>query len=165
MRNQEKTNGNLPLRRRDDMAPMAGSPLRGLQRNIDSLFDDFFDTDISVPISSDGWAFMPAVDIDETDNQFLICVDVPGVNKNDIHVEVRDSFLVVSGERKETRDEKKGGRRFSERSYGSFYRTLPLPSNVNSDQIKAEYCDGVLQITLPKTESTKAKTVQITEKK
>lgn len=153
--------GNLPARHREGLT----APLRSLQWNIDRLFDDFFGADLPFSNEESAWAFSPTAEIEEADDQYRICMDVPGIPKKNIQVEVRGGNLVVSGERSDERREKERGRRFTERSYGSFCRTFPLPNDVKQDQIKADFHDGVLEIALPKTEVTRAKTIPINEGK
>ena len=79
-----------------------------------------------------------------------MCVrtELPGVSKDDVKVEVSDNLLTISGERKEEKEEKREGYYRSERSYGSFYRQVPLPEGAKTDTAKAEFTDGVLQITM-----------------
>lgn len=139
------------------------SPLQSLHRSIDRLFENFLSP-------GDIWgdsnvSFSPPTDIEEKENEYCVCMEIPGVDKKDIHVEVRDNNLVVSGERKQEREEKGEGRYFSERSYGTFSRSFALPTNVDVNQIKAECNNGVLELILPKTEKTQAKNIPIGERK
>lgn len=95
--------------------------------------------------------FMPKIDFHEADNEYLIDVEAPGVRKEDLKIEVQGDNLVLSGEtKKEQRYENARGVR-TERSFGSFYRALPLPRNVRVDNIKANYENGVLHLELPKS--------------
>ncbi|HEX4926244.1 MAG TPA: Hsp20/alpha crystallin family protein [Bdellovibrionales bacterium] len=102
--------------------------------------------------------FNPACDIEEQDDHFRISVDLPGVSKDDVKVEVVDNRLVISGERKH--EKKEGGRR-SERYYGRFERSFMLPTAIDVDKIEARYENGVLELAVPKAESAKPRTVQI----
>jgi len=105
------------------------------------------------------WA--PAVDVSETEKEFLIKADIPEVKKEDVKVTVNEDILVIQGERKQEKEEK--GKKFHkiERSYGSFVRSFTLPDNVAEDKIAAEFKEGVLSLHLPKTEKPKAKGMEI----
>jgi HSP20 family protein len=105
----------------------------------------------------------PAVETTQRGDRFVVRADLPGINRDDLHVEVDDDVLTISGERHtEQRDERNGYFR-SERSYGSFFRAIPLPDGVKADQAEAKFNDGVLEISLPapKQEDKKSKQIQI----
>jgi HSP20 family protein len=105
------------------------------------------------------WA--PDVDITETDTAYLIKGEIPGVNKEDVKVNVEDGMLTMSGERKQEKEEK--GKKFHriERSYGSFLRSFRPPDNVDESAIKAEFKDGMLNVTLPKSAQAKSKAINV----
>jgi HSP20 family protein len=112
----------------------------------------------------EGWltgAVTPALDMSETDTAIDVRMDLPGITAKDIDIQVNGNLLTVSGERKEEKEEK--GKTFHrvERSYGSFSRTVTLPGAVNESEVAAEYKDGVLTITLPKTEESKAHKIKV----
>ena len=109
--------------------------------------------------SATEWA--PKVDITETDEAFTIKAELPEVRKEDIKVNVENGELCLSGERKQEKEEK--GKKFHriERHYGSFMRSFTLPANVDASQVKAEFKDGMLNLTLPKTAKTKASEVKV----
>jgi HSP20 family protein len=111
------------------------------------------------------FGFNPPAEVEETANSYLISFDLPGVSKNDVKVEISDNQLTVSGERKEDRREEQKGRQYTERYYGSFFRTFTLPSHINSDQIEAHFQDGVLRLVLPKHEASQPKSIPISESK
>ena len=90
----------------------------------------------------------PAIEVRQEKGQFIVRTDLPGLKKDDVTVELSDNLLTISGERKEEKEEKREGYYRSERSYGSFYRQVPLPEGAKSDTAKAEFTDGVLQITM-----------------
>ena len=125
-------------------------PLSRLRNEVDRLFDDFparwptfrFGLASSLP--------MPAVEITETEKAYKLGVEVPGIDPADIDVSVDGSTLVISGEKKEEREEKEKGYLYSERSYGSFERRIALPPGADAESIKARVRKGVLEITLPK---------------
>jgi len=105
------------------------------------------------------WA--PAVDIQETDGEYVVKADLPAVKKEDVRVEVLDGVLSVSGERKQEKEEK--GKRFHrvERAYGRFERRLALPTEVDPKKIAAEFKDGVLQVHLPKSPSAQPQSIDV----
>ena len=90
----------------------------------------------------------PAIEVRQDNGQFIVRTDLPGLKKDDVKVELSDNLLTISGERKEEKEEKREGYYRSERSYGSFYRQVPLPEGAKTDTAKAEFTDGVLQITM-----------------
>lgn len=93
------------------------------------------------------WA--PQIEVYERDNQLLVCADLPGLKKDDIKVEFNENMLTIQGERRHEFEETQEGYKRSERSYGSFYRSIPLPEDVDSENAKATFQDGVLKVTMP----------------
>lgn len=91
----------------------------------------------------------PDIEAFERTGEFVVRADLPGMTKDDVKVEVSDGELVIQGERKEEKEQKEKGYYASERSYGSFYRALPLPAGVKTDEAKATFKDGVLEIAFP----------------
>ncbi len=125
--------------------------------------DSWFDFDFPRFGFARSWS--PAVDIEEKDGKYIMKADVPGVKKEDLHVELRDGYLTLKGERKaehENQDKRKGIYRL-ERSYGSFERTFRVPDGITEKDVKAKYQDGVLELTiaLPKEEGKKAIEVKV----
>ncbi len=119
--------------------------------DFDRILDHFFsDAGASAPAAERTWA--PAVDIVEDDKQFVLTADLPEVKQKDIAVRVDDGTLTLRAERKLESDESKDKFRRIERSYGSFVRRFSLPPTIDCDAIDAKYKDGVLRLTLPKTE-------------
>ncbi len=102
-----------------------------------------------------------ALDVHESDEAYTVTVEIPGVKKEDLSVEVEDGVLSIRGEKRSEREEKSEKRRYVERSYGSFSRSLSLPRNVSPDKVDARYHDGVLTITLPKAEESKPQPVAV----
>ncbi|OGG43978.1 MAG: hypothetical protein A3F84_13085 [Candidatus Handelsmanbacteria bacterium RIFCSPLOWO2_12_FULL_64_10] len=106
-------------------------------------------------------AWTPSVDISETENELVVSADLPGLNKEDIKVNVQNNVLTFSGERKqETKSEGSNYHRL-ERSYGFFSRSFTLPATVKADGIKAAYKDGVLRLTLPKVEEARPRQIAV----
>jgi HSP20 family protein len=97
------------------------------------------------------WA--PPVEVRESGGNLVISAELPGLNKEDVKVEVNEDALVIRGERKREWEEERGGVHRSERSYGSFYREIPLPEGAKADQAKAQFNNGVLEVTVPVPES------------
>lgn len=105
------------------------------------------------------WA--PRVDISETDKEFTIKAEVPGIKREDVKINIEDHVLSIHGESKQEKEEE--GKRFHrvERFYGSFNRSFALPENVDEEQIAANFKDGLLSLTIPKKEAEKAKAIEI----
>lgn len=110
--------------------------------------------------NSSSWA--PVVELSEDKNNLVVTAELPGLKKEDIDVTLLDGVLTISGERKQERKvEDEGGVHRSERYFGRFERTITLPSEVAADGVKADYKDGLLTVTLPKTEAAKPKKIGI----
>ena len=145
------------------MALVRWEPVReltSLQTDMNRLFNSFFDT----PTAGNGGAarrWIPAMDVVETDEHFVLKADLPGLAEDDVHVEVEDNVLTVSGERKAEHESRKEGYYRVERSYGVFTRTLTLPEGVDGDSIKASFDKGVLEVRIPKPEQRKPRKVAI----
>jgi HSP20 family protein len=105
--------------------------------------------------------FMPAVDIEETDAAFVVKADLPDVKKEEIKVNLQDGVLAIEGERRQEKEEK--GKRFHkiEREYGKFVRRFAMPTEVDAANVKAEFKDGVLMVTLPKAPAAKPTLIDV----
>jgi len=103
--------------------------------------------------SGEGTGWVPALEITEKDGKLIVSADLPGLKKEDVKVEVTEDALIIEGERKRETEEEGRGFRRSERSYGRFYRAIPLPEGAETDQAKAQFRDGELEITIPLVES------------
>ena len=123
--------------------------LSNLQDEIDRLFES--------PLT----AWSPALDVREDKDSFVIRAELPGLKREDIDVSLQDGALVISGERKFEKAEEGVEVHRQERYYGKFQRTLTLPEPVAADKVKADYKDGVLTVTLPKTEEAKPKKIDV----
>ena len=106
-------------------------------------------------------ALSPAFDVSETDDEYRVSMELPGLAKDDIEVSIENGRLTISGEKKEEQKEEKENFLRVERSYGSFTRSVPLPGTVNEEGIEASFKDGVLSVRLPKTEEARGKKVEI----
>lgn len=137
------------------------SPFREIetmQRQMNRLFDNL------VGFTEDGYntSFIPAAEIEETEQALHLKLEVPGLEPQDLNVEVTADAVSITGERKsESRTEEQGMVR-SEFRYGKFQRVIPLPTRIQNNNVQAEYKDGILHLTLPKTEEEKNKVVKVT---
>ena len=109
-------------------------------------------------------AWMPKTDIKETEKEFLVKTDLPGMKLEDIEVSVDKDRLIIKGERRMEKEEKEKDYTKIERSYGSFYRSFRLSVPVKEEEIKASYKNGVLEVTVPKAEARVAKKIKVEEK-
>lgn len=145
------------------MAIIRWSPVRdlmGLQDDMGMMFDEFFgDGKKMRELGLTRWH--PRVDITEEDNRYELTADLPGMRREDIKVEVRDNVLTLRGEKKMEEEKKDKNYRLSERYYGEFTRTFTLPENVDRNAIDAEFKDGVLHLSIPKTEKAKPKQIEV----
>jgi HSP20 family protein len=148
------------------MALVRWEPVReltSLQTEMNRLFNTFFDA----PSSSGGGnggalrRWLPPMDLVETDDHFVLRADLPGLSEDDVNIELEDSVLTVSGERKAEHEDKKEGFYRLERSFGQFRRSLTLPDGVDADGISAAFDKGVLEVRIPKPEERKPHRVAI----
>jgi HSP20 family protein len=144
------------------MALVRWEPARGLdsvQSDLDRMFDAFFGT----RRANGGYRWAPAMDLVETDDHLVVKADLPGLDKDDVEIEVSDRVLTISGERKTEHEEREGGYYRVERAYGSFSRSLSLPEGVDADKVEAEFDKGVLEVRVPKPSERKPHRVEIGE--
>ena len=137
--------------------------LADLQRSVNRVFDDFwsrFDRSFG---GSGGFLNVPnpIMDISDDDDEVVISAELPGIDEKDIDVSMTRDTLTVKGEKRAESEENNKGYYLSERSYGSFYRSVPLPQGVDTDKARAEFRKGVLKISLPKTPGAKAEVKRI----
>ena len=134
--------------------------LISIQDEMNRLFDDFFERPVTRPEWTGG-VWCPCVDMSETKDNVIIKTEIPGMSKDDVKVSVQDNVLTLSGEKKQEKEEKDANYHRIERNHGSFSRSFTLPASVKPDKVKATYKDGVLNITLPKSEEVKPKEIPI----
>jgi HSP20 family protein len=134
------------------------SELARLHDEVDDLFDSFF-RGLSKPWT--GYKTWPAIDVADKDDSIVVRAEVPGCKAEDIDISVYGNTLTISGEKKESKEENEKGYYHMESSYGSFRREISLPTDVDEDKIDAVCKEGVLSITLPKAEKTKAVKVKV----
>jgi HSP20 family protein len=134
------------------LAKAAAGPfglLRQMTSELDRMFDDPW-TFRWPALQVDNAMWAPKVDVVEKDNRLITRVDLPGVKKEDVSVEVTDGQLILSGERKSETEKKNNGKVYrAECEYGSFYRAVPLPEGVKPEDVKATFANGVLEVSLP----------------
>ena len=107
----------------------------------------------TAPAAREAAAWCPAIEVKQKDGKLLVTAELPGLKKEDVKVRIDGNTLIVEGERKQEKEEKREGYYHSERSYGKFYRSLPLPEGAVIDQAAAEFNNGVLEITVPLPEA------------
>ena len=133
-------------------------PLSELRREMDRVFDRFLGRGKGKEAAD---LIAPAVDLEEMDKEIIVKVELPGMNPDDIDVELSGNNLIIRGDKKSEKEKKKKNFHIMERSYGSFYRSIPLPVDVKEKQIKASYKKGVLEISLPKAEVALPKKIKV----
>jgi HSP20 family protein len=134
--------------------------LNTLQSEMNRLFNTLFDA--PTPTANGAVRrWIPAMDLVETDDDFVLRADLPGLSEGDVNIELEDNVLTVSGERKSEHEERKEGYYRVERASGNFSRSLTLPEGVNAEAIKANFENGVLEIRIPKPEARKPRKVAI----
>ena len=158
------------------MAMEKWRPRRGMARwspfdmmeEMERRFEDIFGREFpavwrGIPLEERGWA--PAIDVFEKGDKFVVKAELPGMKEDDIDISVVGDTLRIKGEKKTETEVKEEDYYRSERSYGSFFRSIALPPTVDANKIQADYEDGVLEVTLPKRAEVKPKKVAVTAKK
>jgi len=130
-----------------------------MRREMDRFWDSFFDIGVTRPGAEGDW--LPSLDVAETKNDIVVKAEIPGLDPKDLDISLSDGLLTIKGEKKQEKEEKEENYHFIERSYGAFSRSIRLPREVQSDKISASYKNGVLKVTLPKSEEAKKKEVKI----
>ena len=128
---------------------------------LDNVFDNFFRGDIQDNSGLGLSTWTPAVDIAEQENEYLVKLELPGINKDDVKITVESNVLTVRGEKKQDQEVKEDNYHRVERTYGSFQRSFRLPNTVRAERIDASYKDGILTISLPKAEEAKPKQIEV----
>lgn len=127
------------------MSPFA--VMRRLSDEMDRLFGDYETPQTTSTDTGRTWA--PALEVKQKGDNFVVSAALPGIEPNEVNVEVNDETLVIEGERRKEQASDEGGIHRSEFSYGRFYRAIPLPEGAKADQVKANFNNGVLEITIP----------------
>ena len=135
------------------------SPAFEFRREFDRLFDDWL-TPTTRGLRTESH-FVPACEVEEQNDHYLLTLEMAGVKKDDIKMEAMDNQIVISGERRNETRQKDDELAYSERRFGKFQRTFALPAGVDVNQVEANYQDGVLRIVVPKAESAKPRQIKI----
>ena len=176
IKEKESKKESTELQKRDTGMLDTASPFRFMKRfaeDMERLFEDFQGFRFGSLYGREFFPFtkelehvdwVPKIEVSERNGELSVRAELPGLKKDDVKVELTNEALTLSGERKEEKEEKREGYYRSERSYGSFYRYIPLPQGAKTDTAKAEFHDGVLEVKLqvPKSE-TRSRRVEITE--
>ncbi len=149
------------------MAIVKFNPMKDLldfEREFDKMINSFGirlnpDEETNEELENAMW--MPLSDIYEDNDNFKLKLDIPGVNKDDVKISYSDGELIISGERKQEKETDNSKYHRIERSFGKFYRSFTLPKKIKEEKIEAEFKDGQLVITIPKSEEAKAKLIDI----
>jgi HSP20 family protein len=131
-----------------------------MRREMDRLWDSFFEEGSRRKGKGKGEWF-PSLDVSETKNEIVVKAEIPGIDPKDIDISLADGLLTIRGEKKQEKEEKEENYHLIERSYGSFSRSVRLPGEVKSDKINATYKNGLLKVSLPKSEEAKKKEIKI----
>ena len=146
----------IPWNRNQDRGMMtaprieAANPLVDLQRDMNRVFDDFF-RGFDLPQVFGRSATWPNMDVAETDTEYKVTAELPGLEEKDVELTLRENTLTISGEKRDEREEKNEGRYYAERFVGRFSRTVPLPEEVDADKVAAAFKNGVLTVVMPKS--------------
>ena len=155
-------------RRKSEKGLTAWQPTRDMEeigRRFEDVFGRPFLPGIWRAFPSEEMVWAPAIDVLEKEDKFLVKVELPGVKEEDVNVSVAASTLTIEGEKKTESEVKKKGYYYSETSYGSFSRSITIPSTVDASKIEANYDKGVLEISLPKAPEVKPKKITVAAKK
>ena len=125
------------------------------------LFDRFFDEFGLPSLTTEDTSFTPTIDVSETEKELIVKAEVPGMDKEDIGINLSDGLLTIKGEKRHETKEEHEDYHCVERRYGSFSRTMRLPVDVETDKVDATYKDGVLTITFPKSETAKPRKIEV----
>jgi len=157
----------MALKKETALAPIRDpfTLLRQMMSELDRVFDESAWPAIRTRPALEATSWFPGIDVFEKDGRLVTRVDLPGLKKEDVKVEVTDGQLAISGERKTEAEEKKEHVYRCEREYGSFYRAVPLPEGAKLEDVKATFSDGVLEVSvpLPAKPETKVRKIEIQE--
>jgi HSP20 family protein len=168
------------LARREESMPWmwtGGSPfslVRRFSEDMDRFFGDVF-ADFGMgrsgslaprigrgaALTQGDWT--PPIEIDQRGEELIVCVDLPGISASDLHVDITDDMLTISGERRDEREETAAGYRPSERRYGRFSRSVELPEGISPDDIRASFQNGVLEVAMPAPQRERGRRIEIQE--
>jgi HSP20 family protein len=132
--------------------------LERMQKEMDRIWDRF-SSDMSSSTFEQDWN--PSLDLAETEDNLVVELEVPGINPKDISISITGNMLTISGEKKQAADREGKNYHLVERSYGKFSRSIQLPTSVDPDRVEARYNNGILRVTLGKTEGGKSKRIEV----
>ena len=153
--------------RKNELNVQGEHPFESLQRQMNRVFDDFFSGFDLQPFS--GWGekfggFNPRINVTENDKEVRVTAELPGMDDKDIDLSLTKDSLTIRGEKRLDHEKTEGNRYYSERSYGTFSRTVPLGFEVDEDKVDASFVKGILTIVLPKSERAQRQARKITVK-
>jgi len=154
----------IPWRKKERKADALMRADRDFEEMFREFFEDMFHSWVLAPWRREGLprlGFNPDVDVSESDKEYNVSIELPGLSKDEIEVSLDEGSLIVSGEKREGREEEKGDYVRVERSYGSFRRRISLPAEVDESAVEATYKNGVLRIKLPKSEDARGERIKI----
>ena len=137
------------------------NPLREidtLQRQMNQLFDEVF---LPAERSGERLAFSPMAELSENEEAYVLKVELPGIKPEEVEVQASKDSVSIMGERQDTRETESNGFHRTEFRYGKFHRVIPIPGSIQNTEVKADYLDGILTLTLPKAEEAKHKVVKV----
>jgi HSP20 family protein len=155
-------------RRKSEKSLIARQPSREIEetgRRFEDIFGRPFLPGIWRAFPSEEMVWAPAIDVVEEEDKFSVKVELPGVKEEDVNVSIAGDTLTIEGEKKAESEVKKKGYYYSETSYGSFSRSITIPSTIDTGKIEANYDKGVLEISLPKAPEVKPKKITVATKK
>ena len=148
---------SLPSRVSSSRSPFV--ELTRMQRDVEDMFERFFGD--AAATAGSGAVFAPPLDVVDRGNEILVRADLPGLERNDIEIQVEDGLLTIRGQRQQKQEENKENYRWCERWEGAFMRTISLPAEGERDKIQAEFKNGVLDIRIPKKKEASPKKIDI----
>lgn len=151
------------LSKREDRrsGPSAESSITRFRDEMDHLFERFFTDPFGMEPFGGRFAFGPRLDLAESDNDVIVKAELPGIDPKEVDLRVEGNLLTIRGEKKQEKEEKRRDYHYVERQYGSFHRSVQLPTSVDPDKVEAAYKDGVLTITIAKRPDAKAKRISV----
>ena len=137
------------------------NPLLTLQRDLNRVFEDFWSRSGFGALDGFGAGSMPRVDVADADKEIEVTLELPGMTEKDVELSVSGDVLTIKGEKKAEQKDEQKGYYLSERSYGPFFRTVPLPPGVEADKASAEFQNGLLKVRLPQSAEAQPKKIEV----
>ena len=147
----KKTNNNLAVGRGEV------DPFARMRQGMDDMFNEMLGTWVGRPNLNGAGSFLPQINVGDTVNEICVTAELPGLDQKDLEVSIIDGSLRLKGEKREEHEEEKGEVYRSERRYGAFERLIDLRAEIEPDQIKASYRNGVLKVIIPKSKDAKSR--------